>query len=91
VAFTHNLDLPIAESIRPAPKSALKRETAEMCRERAAADLLASVAALTAHQRERMALSAAAWTARAEMLQRVEDGTAERLSELGADFPGLRL
>jgi hypothetical protein len=62
-----------------------------MCRERAAADLLASVAAMTAHQRERMEISAASWTARAAMLQRVEDGTAEGLSEPGADFSGLRL
>ena len=64
MVFTNNLDLPIAESLRPTPKSALKRETAEMCRERAAADLLASVATMTAHQRQRMETSAATWTAR---------------------------
>ena len=91
MAFTHNLDLPIAESIRPAPKSALKRETAEMCRERAAADLLASVATMTVHQRERMALSAATWTARAAMLQRVEDGTADRALDLGVSDRWLHL
>ena len=56
-----------------------KRDTAAICRERAAADLLASVAMMTAHQRQRMELSAATWTARAAMLQRVEDGSAARI------------
>jgi hypothetical protein len=51
-----------------------KRETAEGCRERAAADRLASAAMINANQRIQLEASAATWTRRALMLQRVEDG-----------------
>lgn len=43
-------------------------DTVAGCRSRAEADLLASVAMLTANERERMETSAASWTARAELL-----------------------
>jgi DNA-binding transcriptional regulator YdaS (Cro superfamily) len=52
----------------------IKRETAEICRERAAADLLASAAMINANQRMRLETSAATWTMRALMLQRAQDG-----------------
>lgn len=54
------------------------RETADGCRERAAADLVASAAMITANQRVRLETSAASWTSRAAILQRVEDGAERR-------------
>ena len=64
----------------PRPVS-VPRETADGCRERAAADLTASGAMITANQKLRLEASAASWTSRASMLQRVEDGTARRARE----------
>jgi hypothetical protein len=75
------LDIPVAATIRPTVTPRSKRETAQSCRDRAAADLLASVAMITAHQRQRMETSAAMWGQRAAMLQRVEDGLARRTAE----------
>jgi hypothetical protein len=86
--MTGHFDSSLPARSRQAPA---KRDTAEICRERAAADLLASVATMTAHQRQRMELSAATWTARAAMLQRVEDGTAARLLESGTTVGPPRL
>ena len=65
-------------TLNPSPGPLLKerRDTAEGCRDRAAADLLAAVAMTTAHSRHRLETSAAAWTVRAELLQRGESGTA---------------
>jgi hypothetical protein len=84
------LDVPTAANRRPAAAAHARRETAEICRERAAADLLASVAMRNAHQRARMETSAGAWTQRAEMLQFVEDSFAKRTAEpaTGADAAG---
>ena len=82
--FNFRLDIPVAASIRPTCKPPAKRENAQTCRDRAAADLLASVAMLTAHQRHRMETSAAAWSERAVMLQRLEDGLASRTGETAA-------
>jgi hypothetical protein len=56
----------------------VKRETAESCRERASADLLASAAMITANQRSQLQTSAASWSVRANMLQRVEEGIARK-------------
>ena len=70
MTFKSRLDIPIAAS---GNQSGAKRDTAELCRERAAADLLASTAMINAHQRARMETSAAVWTQRAEMLQRFEE------------------
>ena len=67
-----------ADSPRPA---SIPRETAEACRERAAADITASGEMITANQKLRLEASAASWTSRASMLQRVEDGTARRARE----------
>ena len=55
-----------------------QRDTADGCRERAAADLLRSVSMLIANERRRMESSAASWTARAELLERLEAGMESR-------------
>ena len=82
-----NLDSPLTSTLRSAPKGEGKRETSELCRERAAADLLESAAMINANQRLRLETSAASWTQRADMLQRVEDGTARRTAEAAAARP----
>ena len=61
-----------------------KRESAAVCRERAANDLLASASMLNANQRIRMETSAAMWAERAEVLQRVEDELARRTAATAA-------
>ena len=73
------------EPSRPARRrsSKLPADTVAGCRERAEADLLASVAMATRNARQRLETSAASWTARAELLQRdEEDFEAQRLSLL---------
>jgi len=55
-----------------------KRDSSALCRERAAADLLESAAMINANQRIRLETSAASWTARADVLQRVEESFARR-------------
>ena len=59
----------------PARKTRLKlpADTAAGCRDRAAADLLASTAMATRNGQQRLEASAASWTARAELLQQDED------------------
>lgn len=84
MTFKSRLDIPIAAS---GNQSGAKRDTAELCRERAAADLLASTAMINAHQRARMETSAAVWTQRAEMLQRFEDSVASRAAGAAAMRP----
>jgi hypothetical protein len=65
-----DLNLPAASAHPPRTK----RDTAAACRERAAADLLASAAMINENQRARLEASAATWTERGLLLQRVEDG-----------------
>ena len=67
-----------ASTLNPAPGPLLKerRDTAEGCRDRAAADLLAAVAMTTSHGRHMLEQSAAAWSIRAELLQQVEPSSA---------------
>jgi hypothetical protein len=84
VNLNSRLDIPVAASLRSSASERTKRETSANCRERAAADLLSSVAMLNAHQRARMETSAAMWTQRAEMLQRVEDSVAQRAAVTAA-------
>ena len=71
------------------PKAGTPRDSAEACRDRAAADLVESGTMMTANQRVRLETSAASWTARAQMLQRVEDSVERRVqasqSEPGPD------
>jgi hypothetical protein len=78
------LDSPIAA--RPVRDSS-KHETAAVCRDRAAADLLAAAAMINANQRLRMESSAASWAARALFLERIEEGAARKT--LGAVPPVL--
>jgi hypothetical protein len=54
-------------------RSRLPADTAAGCRDRAAADLLASAAMATRNGQQRLEASAASWTARAELLQHDED------------------
>ena len=63
------------------PTTGPKRENSALCRERAAADLLASAAMINANQRLRLETSAASWTARADTLQWVEESHARRTAE----------
>lgn len=77
---TRNFDL-AATAPNSARADPAKRETSELCRERAADDLEQSGAEITANQKIRLEASAASWTARAKMLKRVEDGVARRSAE----------
>lgn len=65
----------------PAPQHRTKdsRDTAEGCRDRAAADLLQAVSMNTANGRKVLETSAASWTQRAELLQRIETGIEARI------------
>jgi hypothetical protein len=78
------LDVPTAANRRSVAGIHAKRETAAVCRERAAIDLLASVSMLNVNQRLRLETSAAVWAERADLLQRVEDGLAERTAATAA-------
>lgn len=73
--------------IDPALTWGSRRDTAEACRERAAADLLESVSMITANQRQRLESSAASWTVRADMLERIEDSFARRAAEIARPAP----
>ena len=64
---------------RQAPEG--DRDTAQGRRDRATADLLEAVTMATVHSRQMLERSAATWTARSEMLQRVEAGIAARLRQ----------
>lgn len=68
-------------TMNPAPSRQGKelRDTAEGCRERAAADLLNALAMSTQNGRQVFEKSAASWTKRAEMLGRIETGKESRL------------
>ncbi len=82
--FNSRLDDPVAANRHLAEAGRSKRESAALCRERAAKDLLASVSMLNANQRIRMETSSAMWAERAEILQRVEDGMAKRTADTAA-------
>lgn len=80
--FNSRLDIPHVRHVAVAGRT--KRESAQVCRERSANDLLASVSMLNDNQRTRMETSAAMWAERAEVLQRVEDLHAERTARTAA-------
>ena len=82
--FNSRLDVAAPVARHQAESTRSKRESAAVCRERAANDLLASVSMLNANQRLRMETSAAMWAERAEMLQRVEESLARRTAETAA-------
>jgi hypothetical protein len=94
VDFNSRLDIAAPAARHQAESIRTKRESAAICRERAANDLLASVSMLNANQRLRMETSAAMWAERADILQRVEDGLAERTAKTAAARvaaePGMR-
>ena len=71
-----------SSTMNPAPSRQGKelRDTAEGCRERAAADLLNALAMSTQNGRQVFEKSAASWTKRAEMLGRIETGKESRLA-----------
>jgi hypothetical protein len=75
----------------PTPVSRIKdlRDTAEGCRERATADMVSALAMSTANGRQVFEKSAASWTKRADMLQRIETGIEARLHEPDPDSPEL--
>ena len=64
---------------RESRKTAAKRDTSQMRRERASADLLKSVTMLTANERLILERSATSWSLRADLLERVEGSARERL------------
>ena len=66
---------PIPVAYRPNKKG---RDTAEGCRDRANADMLQALSMTTANGREALERSAASWTTRAMMLDRLEDGMEAR-------------
>jgi hypothetical protein len=65
--------------VRASPRISAKRDTPEKCRERATEDLLKSVAMLTANQRIILERSAASWTERAHLLDRVAAGASDNV------------
>lgn len=64
----------------PGPLMKQRRDTAEGCRDRAAADLLEAVTMATARSRKMLERSAASWNARSELLQRMEAGIGAKLN-----------
>jgi hypothetical protein len=82
--FNSRLDIPHATVRRAGVSGRTKRESAQICRERSANDLLASASMLNDNQRTRMETSAAMWAERAETLQRIEDLLEERTAKTAA-------
>ena len=64
-----------------------QRDSAAGCRERAAADLLEAASLATVNARQRMESSAARWTVRAELLDRLEASVAARQAGAAAADP----
>jgi hypothetical protein len=64
---------PLPFEARAAAKVPKHRETSGTCRDRATADLLKSVAMITANERLILERSAASWELRAQLLDRVEE------------------
>jgi len=70
-------------AILPARRTAKVKQptdTAQGCRDRAAADLLASASMTTNNARLKMETSASCWTARADLLQRLDDSFEARIA-----------
>lgn len=67
-------------TLNPSPGRLLKerRDSAEGCRDRATADLVQALTMNTAKGRQVLEKSAASWTMRAEVLQRIESGAEAR-------------
>ena len=71
---------------RASAKGGCVKDTGAACRERASADLLRSVAMITANQRLSLERSAESWTLRAIMLERVEKSFEKRRALDAASF-----
>jgi hypothetical protein len=63
---------PLPFEAKASAKAPKHKETSGTCRERATADLLKSVAMITANERLTLQRSAASWELRAQLLDRVE-------------------
>ena len=74
-SLTNSLDIPVPSQSK---NRGLAKDTGAACRERASADLLKSVAMLTANQRLAMERSAETWNARALMLEMIEKSFEKR-------------
>ncbi len=61
------------------------QDTEAGCRERAAASLAQAETMDTAHGRDRMELSAASWTTRADLLQRLDESSEARRNSTAAE------
>ena len=88
-------DLSPATALSPTPAAPVRlprlpmgtkqaQDTVAGCRLRAEADLTRSSAMDTAHGREKLEHSAATWSARADLLQRIETGARARLERSAA-------
>ena len=82
--FNSRFDIATPVARHQAESTRSKRESAAVCRERSANDLLASASMINDNQRLRMETSAAMWAERAEILQRVENELARRTAETAA-------
>lgn len=82
----------LAEGETPGPAPRVqkdRRDTAAGCRDRATADLASALAASTANGRRVLETSAAHWTSRAELMERIETGIEARLAAAGPAQPRL--
>ena len=77
---------PLPFEAKASAKAPKHRDTSGTCRERAAADLLKSVAMITANQRLSLERSAGIWESRARLLDRVKETEQARAQ---ADSQGL--
>lgn len=103
MSHNHNILAPGTDSwiddggtLNPAPavsRDKDARDTAEGCRERATADLTRALATSTVNGRQVFEKSAASWTKRADLLQRIETGIEARLNapEPASNVAGIEL
>jgi hypothetical protein len=64
---------PLPFEARASARTPKRKDTSATCRERATADLLKSVAMITANERRSFERSAASWESRARLLERLEE------------------
>jgi hypothetical protein len=76
----------MADRLPKVQHSRQPQDTAAWCAERAAADSAAAAATDIDNVRKRFELSAASWSARAEMLTRIEDGIRARTEANRAEW-----
>jgi hypothetical protein len=83
--LTNSLDVPAPAA---SPSQGQTKDTGAACRERASADLVKSVTALTANQKRVLERSAETWTLRGAMLDRIDKSIEKRraLDEASAEY-----